>query len=327
MIRPRKHDKHLPPCVYLRRGAYYYVRRGKWIPLGKREPEALAQYARLREGSGGGMAALIDDALPVITRDVSASTAKQYRREAMKLRKVLAEYAPHEVTPRDVAQIRREASARSVAVANRMLTVLRLVFAYALEEQLVDANPCVGIKRAHQPARTRRLTLGEYAAIRAAASDRLRVVMDLCALTGQRIGDVLSIKRSDCGQDGIAVQQQKTRARLVIAWTDELREAVEAAKALHGPVAGLYLVKGTRGQLGRPLAYKVIWSDWRAACKAAGVVDANIHDMRAMAATEAQAQGVDPQALLGHADAKMTRRYLRDRTVPVVEPPRLKGRR
>lgn len=29
----------------------------------------------------------------------------------------------------------------------------------------------------------------------------------------------------------------------------------------------------------------------------------------------------------GHADAKMTRRYLRDRTVPVVEPPRFRGRK
>jgi len=40
-----------------------------------------------------------------------------------------------------------------------------------------------------------------------------------------------------------------------------------------------------------------------------------------MAGTEAKRQGLDPTALLGHADAKMTRRYLRDREVPVVEGP------
>ena len=54
---------------------------------------------------------------------------------------------------------------------------------------------------------------------------------------------------------------------------------------------------------------------------AAQVADARIHDIRAMAATDARAQGIDPQALLGHTDAATTRIYLRDRVVPVVAGP------
>ena len=54
---------------------------------------------------------------------------------------------------------------------------------------------------------------------------------------------------------------------------------------------------------------------------AAGVEDANLHELRAVSGTEAQAQGHDPHTLLGHTDRKMTQRYLRDRTVPVVDGP------
>jgi integrase len=46
------------------------------------------------------------------------------------------------------------------------------------------------------------------------------------------------------------------------------------------------------------------------------------HDIRAAAATEAQRQGQDPQALLGHQDAATTRRYLRDKAPVHVRPVR-----
>lgn len=76
-----------------------------------------------------------------------------------------------------------------------------------------------------------------------------------------------------------------------------------------------------RGHPGRPLAYQPVWRDWRAACAAAGVTGATIHDIRAMAASEAKRQGLDAQALLGHKSARMTANYLRDRDVPIVRGP------
>ena len=58
-MRPRKTDRHLPPCVYLRHGAYYLVRRGKWTRLAADLPDALKEYARLHAQPSCGMAALI----------------------------------------------------------------------------------------------------------------------------------------------------------------------------------------------------------------------------------------------------------------------------
>jgi integrase len=319
MNRPRKKDRHLPACCYQRHGAVYYVKRGQWTRLGPASdlPRVLAEYARLQSHGTGGMAALIEEALPTLTDGRAPATVKLYTLAARKLQAILAEFAPHQVQPMHVAQLRR-GMADTPVMANRCLSVLRMVFDYAVEEQMLDANPCIGAKRNHQPKRTRRITVAEFRAIRAAASDRLQIVMDLCLHTGQRIGDVLTIQRADLTDDGIYVKQQKTGAELVVRWTAELRVVVESAKAAHGRVASMWLVKGMGS---KRMAYAPIWRDWRAACKAAGVTGANIHDLRAMSGTEAKRQGLDARALLGHTSERMTAQYLRDRELPIVDGP------
>src|SRR5690606_22228193 len=139
MGRPRKRDRPLPPCVYHRHGGYYLVKAGKWTPLGRDYDQALLEYARPIAQDKGGMEQLIEDALPGILKDKAPSTQKQYREAARRLQHILEEFAPHQVTPRDVAQLRRSLS-DSYAVANRVLSVLRMVFDYALDEQLVESN-------------------------------------------------------------------------------------------------------------------------------------------------------------------------------------------
>ena len=80
-MRPRKTDRHLPPCVYLRHGAYYLVRRGKWTRLAADLPEALKEYARLHAQPSGGMAALIEGAMPGILAGKAAQTVTETLRK------------------------------------------------------------------------------------------------------------------------------------------------------------------------------------------------------------------------------------------------------
>lgn len=42
-MRQRKHDLHLPPCVYRRNGSYYFVAKNVWHWIGRTEEEALAR--------------------------------------------------------------------------------------------------------------------------------------------------------------------------------------------------------------------------------------------------------------------------------------------
>ena len=76
-MRPRKTDRHLPPCVYLRHGAYYLVRRGKWTRLAADLPEALKEYARLHAQPSGGMAALIDRHIEALAEGLAALNAHE----------------------------------------------------------------------------------------------------------------------------------------------------------------------------------------------------------------------------------------------------------
>ena len=46
-MRPRQKDRHLPPCVYHRHGAFYLVKRGKWTRLADEYHAALIVYARI----------------------------------------------------------------------------------------------------------------------------------------------------------------------------------------------------------------------------------------------------------------------------------------
>lgn len=316
-MRPRKKDKHLPPCVYYRSGAFYLVRRGKWQRLGADLSTALAEYGRRLEAPKGGMAALIEEALPIITKNVAKSTADQYAVAARKLSGMLAEFAPEQVQQRHVAQIRRSLDS-TPNMANRCLTVLRLVFSYAVEQQVIDNNPATGIKRLEEAKRERLIARDEYTRIYNAAPPRLQVIMDLLYLTGQRVMDVVKIRRNDITEAGIYFRQGKTGARLLVAWSPELRAVVERAKGLCGNVKALTLLHNRRG---KAPDYKTVYEQWTAACSRAGVPDADMRDLRAMSGTATEEQGKNPTALLGHTSPTMTKRYLRSKKVPTVEGP------
>lgn len=320
-MRPRKRDKHLPRCVYLRNGSYYFVKKGKWTKLGRDLQTALTEYANKVTAPKGGMARLIDDALPVITKGRSKTTAKQYTLAANRLKTILQEFAPQQVKPKHIAQIRRKMS-DTPNMANRMLTVIRLIFDYAVEEQIVDANPATGIKRLEEKTRDRLLSAEEYEAIYKVAHPRIQSIMELAFLTGQRLMDVVNIHRADLKDDGIYFKQDKTDAKLIVRWTPELEAAVERAKALSTNVKALTLFCNRRG---KAPDYKSIYAQWKAACEAAGVEDAQMRDLRAMSATAAKRQGKNATSLLGHTSPTMTIRYLRDKEVPVVDGPSIGG--
>lgn len=313
-MRQRKKNRELPSCVYLKHGAYWHVRNNKWTRLGADLPEALREYARLREHKRGGMPEMIEALLPRILKGKAPSTAEKYSATARYLQKVFAEFAPEQVTAADVVALRRHLIDHA-SVCNRTISVLRMLFHEALEDRLVESNPCVGIRTVKQPRRTRRVEQTEFEAIKAQAGPLLAAVMDLCYLTGQRIGDVLKIALADLRDEGLYVVQQKTGVRVLIRWNADLRAAVAQAKAIGSSASGTYL-------LGRkPPLYGTIWQQYKRARDAAGVPDVVLHDLRAMSGTEAQAQGVDPQKLLGHTDRKMTERYLRDRKITEAEGP------
>lgn len=315
-MRPRGKDKHLPRCVYHRHGAYYYVKRGVWRPIGTTLTEALAEYARIIAPPIGGCDELLERTLERCRESVKPNTIDQYAIACRKLKPILAEFSPELVEPHHVAAILDHLRA-TPNMANRLLTFMRLAFANGLTWGLCRTNPCYGVKRHAEARRDRYLTDAEYRAIWSVAPAQLRAIIDMAYLTGQRIGDILAIRLSDISANGIAFRQQKTGKRLIVD-APGLEQAIQRAKALHSNVRGLTLFHG-RG--GKPLGYYGVRDAFQRACKAAGIEDATLHDIRAKSLTDAKKQGKNPQKLGGHSTEAMTNRYLRDRDFEAAEGP------
>lgn len=319
MNRPRVKNKdlQLPPCVYFKSNGFYYVKRGKWTYLGKTRKEAMAKYGIVFEGAKGSMQELIARALPLICSGKKPNTANQYKIAAAKLSKIFAEFQVEDIEPRVVAKMKREL-ASTPNMANRCLSVLRRILDVAVEDQILVRNPAADIKMLEERERTRLLTLDEIAKIYQAAGPRLRVIIDLAIRTGQRIGDVLKIKRADLVKEGIQFHQQKTDAKVIVPWTAELRETVERANGLNQNIRAFTLLQG---RAGKPPDYRSVREQWDRACRAAKVSDAHLHDLRAFAATNAKRQGIDPQALLGHTSPSQTKTYLRGKDATLADGP------
>lgn len=317
-MRPRKRDRHLPPCVYFKHGTHWYVKAGKWVALGERVPDALAAYGRLVAAPTGGMVALLDE---VFNQGAWAeNTRLQYRYAANVLKRKLAAFSPEQVKSKHVAAI-KQSMRKTPNMANRVLSFLRLTFAYAVENQRVDSNPCIGIKRLPEAKRKRFLTDAEWRAIYAHAGPRLQIIMRLQWLTGQRINDVLTIRRSQITKAGLEFEQEKTGAKLTVRWSPELRSAVDDALTLLGEAPTLTLFRSTSG---KPPDYRSVHRQWTDACLKAGVEDARPNDQRAKSLTETKRQGKDATALAGHTTEAMTERYLRDREIPEVDGPSIR---
>jgi len=312
--------RNLPPKMHLKHGRYYYVHANKWHALSKDFHVALAEYGKLVAPMKGGMVDLISQWILDIKPTVAQSTFRSYSVAAEKLKSALREFGPQDVKPKHVALVLDHYKSKP-SIANVMRNVLKQVFAKAVVRGDCDINPVQFVKPQKERKRDRYLTDAEITSIKAKATPTLRAIIDICYLTGQRIGDVLAIRHADITDDGIYFKQQKTGNRVRIAMTPDLSAAVAQAKALHDNLRGMTLFH-TRG--GKPFAYWTVRTLWDRATLAAGIEDAHIHDLRAKAATDAKAQGLDSKALLGHASDSAHARYLRSKEIPVAQPVKLR---
>lgn len=314
-MRPRKKDRHLPRCVYFKHGAYYLVKGGVWQPLGKELPERFQTRIATRRTDFGD---LIDAAMPGITANAAPNTRRSYTSAAEMLKRGFAAIPPATLTEGDVWDF-RDMHADIPNMTNHCLSVLRQVCSYAVRRRIMQSNPAFSVDPLEVKKRERLLSMDEYERIRGKAGARLECIMDMLFLTGQRVNDVLKMKRADLTDDGIYFRQQKTGSKVLVRWTTELVALVDRIKGLSEiPTLTLF-----QSRYRKAPDYSSIALQWREACAAAGVTDAQLRDLRAMSLTVAEAEGKNPTSLAGHASASMTRRYLRGKKITVADGPTL----
>jgi integrase len=144
--------------------------------------------------------------------------------------------------------------------------------------------------------------------VRAMASERVKVAIDLAVSTGQRRGDLLSLTRSQLTDDGILFRQSKTGAEVLIEWSDDLRSIVERAKRLTPQIPADYLIRTQHGKPYTAFGFSAIWQRLMMKHVKAGGRRFSFQDLRAVSADGASTVE-EAQARLGHTSSATTQRH------------------
>jgi integrase len=203
--------------------------------------------------------------------------------------------------------------------ANRVIAVLSKMFGLAQRWGMRDDNPAKGIEKNTEHQRRRYLKSEELAALTkalAAHSDRQTAnVIRLLLLTGARRGEVLSMRWADIdlsaglwSKPASSTKQNKPHevplsapARQLLA---EIRDGL--GKDHRGLPEFVFAGNGARRHV---VEIKRVW---RRLCKAAGLKELRIHDLRHSFASELASGGASLPligALLGHSNPTTTARY------------------
>jgi integrase len=301
--------------MYWKHGAYYYVKSNRWQRLSDDYYKALRKYIDLESPSSDW-----SDLLTIVydryleryeAGDLSKNTLDQYAGIRPRIEAAFSEYRIHEINSRHIVQF-MDAYEDTPNLANRMLSVLRVAFDKAVRLGACDTNPASTVKRFPERRRTRYITDKELGLLLSHAKQELRSIIALCYLTGQRVGDIISLEWEQVTDDGIAFEQQKTKTRLLVQMTDDIRKALPERKGVY-----VYPYKSTH------TSYYSVRDRFRRLVAATGVHHCTLHDIRAKALTDVKKAGGDAQALAGHSLESTTVRYIRDRETPVVSGPSL----
>lgn len=328
MGRTRKHNRHLPPRMQIKRGVYYHTPyvdgKVRWHNLGREYGEALRQWAE-REGErlmpgktvGHAIDRYIIDALPQLKEKTQAG----YRQSLKVLREVFGAMDLDQVRSMHVAQFLDTAPAK--VAANRHIAVLSAVYRHAIRWGWTDRNPCQGVSRNKEKARDRYIEDHELNAAITAAPRELALAIQFAYLTALDLSDMLALRHSDIveyqGKRVIRSARGKTGQKVTVELTESLEAIIKATKHRRdGEPRSIWLFPNRRGQQYTADGFK---SNWQAFKRRQGI-DWRWKDLRAKALTDVQRErGRDAaQALAAHASGNTTEVYIRARDRVIVQP-------
>jgi integrase len=187
----------------------------------------------------------------------------------------------------------------------------------AVQWGLVDRNQLKGqVRKKTTPRRERYIEDWELDEAVTVASPMLRSYIVLKLLTGLRRGDLLRLRTDNLLADGIHVHTSKTGKRLIIRWTEELREAVESALSVRPDDVSDWVFCTRRGDCyvkenGTANAFDSLWQRFMKRVLAKTKVKEKFQekDLRKKTATDMPIESA--RRLLGHTSEQTTRRHYR----------------
>jgi integrase len=254
---------------------------------------------------------ILDRYLQDCLEELAPRTQRDYRKNIVHLRRWFGDKIAGEMRPRDFAEFLNVK--RGYYNRTKMLAILSSAFTNAVSTwYLIDVNVLRNVKRRSSKPRDRLYTEEEFESLKAMAPLRVQLAMELALITGQRQGDILSLRWSQIKGGAIHMQQSKTGKRLAIGLSMELKKILGRCAAL--PTKGherTHILLTTDGTPYTSDGFRACWQrTMRKWMKATGFPRATFHDLRALCATRCPDLQT-AQRLLGHDNPQMTRRVYR----------------
>lgn len=332
-------NRDLPPRLERRRSTrhphrllYYYRRSGtgagQKIPLGSDYAKALERWRQLETepllAHARGFAAVAEEFRRQYIPHLKPETQRQYLAMLARLENVFKDALLDYIEPGDVGALRDEFK-DSPIVFNRMRAVLSALWNWARSTKRTRLpNPCAGVHRYTESPAKGRITDAMFKAVRKHADPILRDWMDLTLTCGQRVSDVLKLKRTDIYSEGgkrfLDLHQGKTEHEYGVEIAGDLARVIDRLLTRARTVSGPYLIQTEDGQRVTYAMIRKRFDKAKAAARketlAAGKHwrDFKRKDLRSKSAQDALTLE-EAQERLGHTDARVTRRHYRRGTV------------
>ena len=237
--------------------------------------------------------------------NLAASSQKAYRLILDKFAREDGHRLVRDMPKAVAASIIEEIGAERPGMANLTAATLRRLFTYAVKMDMRADNPFIGIDT-YEGGEHRAWTDREIAAFEAKwpIGTRERLAFDLLLFTGQRVGDVASMRRDHLLNGVIPVKQEKTGADLLLPVHPNLLRSISAVPA-DGPAP--------LNTHGRPMTKRSVAALVARAARSAGLPrDCKTHGLRKAALTRLAQHGASThgiRAVGGHRSLREVQRY------------------
>jgi integrase len=232
------------------------------------------------------------------------------------------------IKPKDVRAWYAATLADRPTMRSHAYSLLRTIFASAVNDEFLDANPCriVGAGRANRVHRIRPASVEELAVLTAAMPQRLQLAVTLASWCALRFGETVELRRGDIDlsdevirvrraavrtKDGYTITTPKSDAGVRdVAIPPHIIPLIEAHLAEHVDTErdSLIFPAGNGGHL-QP---STLYQHWYKARAQADRKDLRWHDLRHSGAVLAAATGATLAELmgrLGHSTPQAAMRY------------------
>lgn len=299
---------------------YYFRRNGRKIRLPglPGSDEFMAVYHAAMKGEiaqkTAGKAVSPDSFAGLCERFYRSQTFKKLTPRSQRVRQLILDrfcakhgHLPYKFMERRHVREFRDQLADKPGSATNLIKALRHVFTFAVDDELIDANPAIDVSYLRKGGTGfHSWTIDEIRQYEARhpIGGKARLAMALLFYTGQRRSDVVRFGRQMIREGKLHFTQVKTGRKMVIPVIAQLQKIIDAT-----PSAGLSLLET---HFGRPYTSNGFGNAFRQWCSEAGLPQCSAHGLRkALGARLAEAGATTKQIQdsLGHLTLSESARY------------------